>query len=401
MNRLDMYRAVSAKSDTKVVLLVMDGVGGLPREPGGTTELETAKTPNLDAVAVRSVCGMADPVAPGITPGSGPGHLGLFGFNPAEVQIGRGVLAALGIGFELKDGDVPARINFATLDDRGNVTDRRAGRIANDLCVELAAKLDKIELPGAEVFVRPVKEHRAAVVFRAPGLAGEVCDTDPQKTGVPPLEPKGAGAAGEATAKLAAAFIAEARKSLADQPKANGVLLRGFDCYEPLPTLEEIFKIRCAAVAAYPMYRGISRLVGMDVLETGETPAEEFATVREHFDAYDFFFVHIKKTDSYGEDGDFDHKVGVIESVDQALPALLDLKPDALIVTGDHSTPAVLKSHSWHPVPTMICAERCRADAVATYGETACIAGGLGRLPLMDVLPIALANAGKLGKFGA
>jgi 2,3-bisphosphoglycerate-independent phosphoglycerate mutase len=401
MDRIALFKEICAKTETKVVLLVMDGIGGLPAAPGGKTELETAATPHLDALAAESLCGMADPVAYGVTPGSGPGHLGLFGFDPLEVQIGRGVLATLGIGFDLQPADVPARINFCTLDADGNVTDRRAGRIATELCTELAAKLDTIRVEGAETFVRPIKEHRAAVVFRGAGLSGAVADTDPQKTGVPPLAPEAKCPEAGATAALAAAFIAEAQKALAGQPKANGVLLRGFDCYEPLATLEEIFGLHGAAVAAYPMYKGIARLVGMDVLETGETPAEQFATVREHWDAYDFFFVHIKKTDSYGEDGNFDAKVHVIETVDEALPALRALGPDALIVTGDHSTPAVMKSHSWHPVPTLVYSACCRPDTVAAYGERACATGGLGRLPLKDVLPIALANAGKLQKFGA
>jgi 2,3-bisphosphoglycerate-independent phosphoglycerate mutase len=400
---LDQIAELVEPNDSKIVLLVMDGVGGLPMEEGGKTELETADTPNLDRLAERGICGLQQPVAPGVTPGSGPAHLGLFGYDALQYQVGRGVLSGLGIGFDLKPDDVAARGNFCTLDEDGNVADRRAGRIPSEKGAELCRLLDEqIDLPDVEVFVRPVKEYRFLLVLRGEGLSGAINDTDPQELGAPPLEPQAQAEGAERTAELVRQFLDQTRDILSDRHPANMGLLRGFSQRPDWPDMEEAFGLDAAAIAVYPMYRGVARLVGMDVLETGAGPEEELQTLAEQWDEHDFFFVHIKPIDSAGEDGDFDRKVSLIEEVDQHLPKLLDLEPDVLIVTGDHSTPSYLKYHSWHPVPTILWSQQCRPDAVSEFGERACMTGGLGpRLPAPRLMPLALANALRLEKYGA
>ncbi len=402
MNQIELMKSLSIKNDTKIVLLVMDGVGGAPMEPGGPTELEAAHTPNLDALAARSTCGLSTPVSPGITPGSGPGHLALFGYDPLQYEIGRGVLEALGIGFHLQPTDVAARGNFCTVDVKGLITDRRAGRIPTEEGAKRVELLRSIQLSGVQTFVEPVKEYRFVLVLRGEGLVGDIHDTDPQQTGVTPLSAVAYDPAAERTAELVNQWIAEAASILANYPPANMLTLRGFAVDPNLPKFSDVYKLRAAAVAVYPMYKGVSRLVGMEVVPiNGDSPADEFATVRQHWDEYDFFFVHIKKTDSTGEDGNFDAKVHVIEMVDEALPALLSLEPDVLIVTGDHSTPALLKSHSWHPLPILISARTGRRDPVLAFGETACLGGDLGHIRHVDIMPLAMAYALRLTKYGA
>jgi len=403
---LKMISELVIPNTTKIVMLVMDGVGGLPLEAGGLTELEAAHTPNLDALAAKSICGMITLVGPGITPGSGPGHLGLFGYDPVTYQIGRGVLEALGIDFDLQPNDVASRCNFCSLDENGLITDRRAGRIPNEVGIKLVEKLRAIRLPGVKVIVEHVKEYRFVVVLRGEGLSGELTESDPQKLGVPPLpiEPLPGAKdlkAAVRTADLFNRFVAEARKLLADERPANGHLMRGFAKRPTMPMFPDIFGVRAAAIAVYPMYKGLARLVGMDVLETGETAADEMDTLEQVYGDHDFFFVHIKWTDKYGEDGDFEHKVGVIEEVDGLLPRILALNPDVLMVTGDHSTPALLKGHSWHPVPFMLYSPYCRYDAVSEFSERGCAAGALGNFPAINIMPLALANALRLTKFGA
>jgi 2,3-bisphosphoglycerate-independent phosphoglycerate mutase len=387
---------------TKIVLLVMDGLGGIPRDLNGPTELEHAKTPNLDRLAAEGSLGLTIPVRPGITPGSGPAHLALFGYDPVQYQIGRGVLESLGIGFDLQPGDVAARGNFCTVDEDGNIIDRRAGRIATSMCAELCGRLRPIRLPGVEVFVEPVKEYRFCLILRGDGLDGRIDDTDPQRK-APPLAARALAPEAAATAALINAWIGQAREILKDEHPANMLTLRGIASDPGLPRFPDVYGLRSACVAVYPMYKGVSRLVGMDVIEfDGESPADEFETVKSFWDAYDFFFVHVKPTDSRGEDGDFEGKAKVIESVDAALPALLELKPDVLIVTGDHSTPSVLRSHSWHPVPTLLWAPKAaRRDEGGAFGETACLKGALGIFSATDLMPLALAHAGRLQKFGA
>ena len=398
---LDLLKSLAVPGDTKILLLVMDGLGGAPRVEGGPTELEAARTPHLDALAARSVCGTLEIVGPGITPGSGPGHLALFGYDPLVHRIGRGVLEALGIDMELTPRDLAARGNFCTIDARGRVTDRRAGRIATDLCQTLSARLDGIEVPGAACIVRPVQEHRFVVVFRGDGLHEALSETDPQRVGAEPLLAQAAEPAAAGTARAVNAFVAEARRRLADQPAANMVLLRGFARHPTLPTFKDLYGLNAGAIAVYPMYRGLSRLAGMAALQTGRSIPEEFAALERHWPSHDFVYLHVKRTDSAGEDGNFDAKVAAIEEVDAALPRALALQPDVIVVTGDHSTPSVLKSHSWHPVPFLLWARTCRPDTVQQFGERPCTGGQYHRLPGKFLMPMMLANAGRLTKYGA
>ena len=398
---LDLIRDLAIPNTTKIVLLSSDGLGGFPHPDTGRSELETARIPRLDALARRAACGLIRHVGPGITPGSGPGHLGLFGYDPLRYQVGRGVLEALGIEFELRPGDVAARGNFCTVDGDGRITDRRAGRIPTTRCVELVDRLRAIRLPEVEVFVEPVKEHRFVLVLRGAGLGGRLTETDPQATGRPPVPVRALTPASERTAALVNEFVAETRPRLADAAPANMVLLRGFDLPPALPRFPEVFGLRAAGIAAYPMYRGLARLVGMDVLKTGGTFAEEIATLGAHWDAYDFFFLHYKDTDKAGEDGDFPAKVAALERLDAALAGIETLRPDVLVVTGDHATPAVLKAHSWHPVPVLVAGAYAAADAVDRFSERACAAGSLGTFPAHDLMPLVLATALRLTKFGA
>lgn len=396
------FREQTITGETKIAMMILDGLGGLPLHPGGKTELETAGTPNLDQLAFRSSLGLTIPVGPGITNGSGPGHLAIFGYNPLEYQIGRGVLEALGADFELGPDDVAARGNFCTIDGSGLLTDRRAGRLPTEESIRLVEILRRIKIEGVEIFVEPVKEHRFAFIMRAPGLGSELSDSDPLKTGVHPLEVKALNPTSQWSAAIANEFLRKAALLLADQNPANCILLRGFAKFPSVPHYADIFKLHAAAVAVNGMYRGVARLVGMDVLDVqGVTLADEFTTLEKHWQEYDFFYLHFKKTDTCGEAGDFDGKVKAIEEFDAQLPRLLALQPDVIIIGGDHSSPAVMRSHSWHPVPLLIYSRWVRPEGIAAFGEHACARGSLGMLPAKDVMPIALANAGKVSKYGA
>ena len=396
-----LTRELHVKNDSKIVMLVADGLGGLPMTPGGKTELETAKKPNLDALAKIGVQGGSIPVCPGIAPGSGPGHLGLFGYDPIQYVIGRGALEATGIGFAMQPGDVAARGNFCTLDAAGKISDRRAGRIPTEESAPLAIRLREAKVPGYEIFVEPVKEHRFVVVFRGPGLAGNVRDTDPQAVGVPPLSAEAHDAASQKTADVANQWIAAATKLLAGEKKANGLTLRGFAARPNLPTYEEVYGLKAAAIAVYPMYKGLAQLVGMQIVGKAQTLAEQMQILEDNWSKFDFFFIHFKYTDSTGEDGNFDAKVKRIEELDAAIPRITALKPNVLIVTGDHSTPSFLTAHSWHPVPTLLVSDCCRPDGHATFGENTCVRGGLGQFEAKYLMTLALANAGRLTKYGA
>jgi 2,3-bisphosphoglycerate-independent phosphoglycerate mutase len=401
MDMHDLMRELREPNDTKMVLLVADGLGGLPLEPGGKTELESARTPNLDACVREGVCGLSTPVLPGITPGSGPGHLGLFGYDPLKHRIGRGILEALGIHFPVGPRDVAIRGNFCTVDDQGVITDRRAGRPTTERCVAMCKKLQEIRVPGVEVFVEPVREHRFVVVFRGDDLGDAVNDTDPQMTGHKPLEAKGADPHSENTARIANRFIAEAARVLKNDVPTNMVTLRGFARYPKIATMQEVYGVRAVAIAVYPMYKGLARLVGMDVPDCGATLGDQIETLRTLWDKYDFFFIHFKYTDSTGEDGNFAAKVEMIERLDGEVPRVRALNPDVLVITGDHSTPSKLRSHSWHPVPTLLWARTCRPDPVTEFGESYCLRGGLGHFQAMYLLPLMMAHARRLGKFGA
>ena len=402
MNDLELVRALAIDGTSKILMLVIDGLGGLPRTPDGQTELEAADTPNMDALAASSICGLSTAVGPGITPGSGPGHLSLFGYNPLKFDIGRGVLEALGIGFDLRDGDLAARGNFCSVDPTtGFITDRRAGRIPTEVGARLCEKLRAVELPGVDVFVEPVKEYRFVLALRGEGLYDGLTETDPQQLGVPSLPVEPLCAEASETALLLNTWLAKARELLADEYPANSLNLRGIAKDPGLPKMPDVYGLRCGAIATYPMYRGVAKLAGMDILPAGDTIESELVALRQYWDAYDFFFFHIKKTDSRGEDGDFDAKVAVLEHVDEVLPELLALGPDVVVVCGDHSTPAVLKRHSWHELPVMIWSNHVRPDAVIRYGERPCMAGGLGHIHHTDLLPLAMAHADRLAKYGA
>jgi 2,3-bisphosphoglycerate-independent phosphoglycerate mutase len=401
MDLHELTRTLKVENTSKIVMVVADGLGGLPLAPGGKTELETASTPNLDALAARSVCGLMHPVLPGIAPGSGPGHLGLFGYDPLKYAIGRGVLEALGIDFDLGPNDVAIRGNFCTVDGAGRITDRRAGRIPTETCAKLVEKLRAIRVEGADLFVEPVRDYRFVLVIRGEDLGGQVEDTDPQATGVPALEPVARDEASKRTAEIAAEFIHQAREILSGERPANMLTLRGIAKKPPIPSMKEVYGLNPAAIAVYPMYRGLARLVGMNVLPQVKDLAEQVESLNQHWGSYDFFFVHFKYTDSTGEDGNFEEKVRRIQELDARLPDIEALKPDVLIVTADHSTPSLLKSHSWHPVPVLLSAGSCRTDGVTRFGESECLRGGLGQFEAKYLLPQALAHAGKLQKFGA
>lgn len=392
---------------TKIVLLVMDGLGDLPNaEHRWQTPLEAARTPNFDALAPSSALGRLLPVQPGVTPGSGPGHLGLFGYDPVETTVGRGVLEALGAGMELKPGDVAARANFCTLGADGIVTDRRAGRIPSETCAKLVAMLKEkaSRFEDVDVILEPGKGHRFVAVLRGPGLGGEVSDADPHKEGkaIPAAHALVPGAANEKTARIINAFMQRAAEVLKNEAPANAALARGFSARPHFPGYHDRYQLRAAAIAAYPMYRGVAQLAGMDLfVPGGETAADAIAVAREKWNDYDFFFLHVKGTDMAGEDGNFEMKKAVIESVDTALPQLLALHPDVLCMTGDHSTPTPVKGHSWHPVPALIHGKWCFADGFPRFHEKNCRTGSFSGLASKDLMAVLLANAGRLDKYGA
>ncbi|MGB2822873.1 MAG: 2,3-bisphosphoglycerate-independent phosphoglycerate mutase [Phycisphaerae bacterium] len=397
-----LISSLAKANDSRIVLLVMDGVGDCDNDGRGTA-LQMAETPNLDALAARSALGLSVPVATGVTPGSGPGHLGLFGYDPLIYQVGRGVLSALGIEFDITPRDVAARLNFCTIDAEGNVADRRAGRIADDVNRRvLAAIREKLTPPeGVEVFFETEAEHRALMVLRGDGLDDEVGDTDPQDVGVPPLSPTRPPHGDSPTAKLVEGIIAQVRAILADEPQANMILARGFAKYPDWPRFPDRFKLDPAAVAGYPMYRGVARLVGIPVVAEPTTAADICAETVKALADHTFVFSHFKYTDKTGEDGDLAGKIERIEEMDAALETLLGAEPDVLVITGDHSTPPSLKAHSWHPVPVLMKAPYLRGGDGPAFDEVACRAGQIGTIPAKELIPLAMAHAGKLEKFGA
>jgi 2,3-bisphosphoglycerate-independent phosphoglycerate mutase len=388
---------------SKIILIVIDGLGGLSLPNGKGTELQVANTPNLDTLAAQSSCGLFEPICAGITPGSGPAHLAIFGYDPIKNNVGRGILSALGIGFDLTSKDVAARINFATVDRKGRVLDRRAGRIETQLNKKLCEKILKnIKLdPSVKIFLYPEKDYRAVLILRGEDLWGDLINTDPQKNGVVPFEIKATKPRSEKTANIVSDFISQAKNILANEKPANMILLRGFDKYNPLKSINKRYSLRAFAIAEYPMYKGIARLLGMEVAQNISDLDSQIESLRKNYDKYDFFFFHIKKTDSLGEDGDFDAKVKEIERIDSIFPQIIELNPDVLVVTSDHSTPALLKSHSWHPVPVIIKSIYARKDSVTKFDEISCANGILGLRPMTDLMPLVLACANRLKKFGA
>lgn len=405
MDLFPIYKELHQKGG-KILLVVLDGVGGLPLEPGGPTELEAAKTPNLDRLAEESALGLLTPVYPGLTPGSGPGHLALFGYDPFRYVVGRGALSALGLGADFREGDVALRGNFATLDPEGKVVDRRAGRPSTEENQRVIAKLKEAipRIEDVEVHFYTESEHRFLVILRGEGLSDGITDTDPQKTGLPPLEAKPLNEASAKTARIVNLLSQRIREALKDEPRINGALFRGASQKPRFPSFQEVYGLRAAAVASYPMYKGLAALVGMEVLPVeGEGDAHEgkLKALRENWERFDFFYLHFKKTDAKGEDGDFWGKVGEIERFDALLPEILALGPDVLALTGDHSTPALLKAHSWHPVPLLLKGPFLRRDEARRFTEAEALKGSLGHLRGVELMPLLLAHAGRLLKYGA
>ncbi len=385
---------------SKIVLLVVDGLGGLPHPDTRRSELETANLPNLDAMAQESACGLTTPVLPGVAPGSGPGHLALFGYDPLKYVIGRGALEALGIEVELRPGDVAARGNFCTVDRAGNLVDRRAGRIPTELSAPLCARLNRIELPGVQLDVFPVQDYRFVLRLRGEGLSEALTETDPQITGVPaqpvrPLEPAGAKAA-----QLINDFVSQAGKLLAEEERGNMVLLRGWAQLPSLPPMGEVYRLNPAGIAAYPMYRGLATVANMKIIPTGPTFGDEVDTLHQEYANHDFFFIHYKPADAAGEDGDFDAKVKALENLDPLIPRIRELEPEVFIVAGDHATPAIMAAHSWHPVPFMLHSSLTRGEGVPAFNEKDCGRGSIGSIPATNLMLLALSHSGKLTKYG-
>lgn len=404
----DLYSELTLPTKAKLALVVLDGLGDLATmAQGEMTPLEAAATPNLDKLVATGVAqGRMIPVAPGITPGSGPGHLGLFGYDPLEYAVGRGVIEALGLGLELKAGDVAARANFCTLDAKGIVTDRRAGRIETEVCEELCALLAaKVKKVGdTQVIIQAGKGHRFVVVFRGKGLEGPLSDADPHREGLPiptaaPLNPKSLKA--KKTARLVAGFYKAALPLLAKKKPANGFLMRGIAHQPEMPSFEARYKLRPACLAIYPMYKGLAQLVGMKKLEGPTNIAEQFRRYQTEYDRYDFFFIHYKYPDMYGEDGNFEAKKKAIEEFDAALPVLLEKRPDVLAITGDHSTPCALKGHSWHPQPVLLASAYSGSDKLERFTETGANMGSLGVFEAKYLIRLMQANARMFDKFGA
>lgn len=398
---LELLQSLAQPAQTKLVLLVLDGLGGLPREPGGPTELEAASTPNLDRLAADGQTGLSQPIGLGITPGSGPGHLALFGYDPVASNIGRGALSALGLGLRLGAGDLGVRLNFCTLDDQGNVVDRRAGRIETSLNRSLVAKLNEIEVAGVELEFATESQHRAVLIIRGAYLSPAVQETDPQAVGVPPLEPEPLTATARHTSAVLRLVTEAVRDCIRSESPANFVLMRGYAGLPELKSLNSLYGLRPVCLATYPMYKGLARVAGMAVVDGLETADEQMTALAAAWNDHDYFFIHHKAPDARGEDGDFDAKASAIEEMDRRLPDLMELGPDVLVVTGDHSTPSVLRQHSWHPVPCLFRGERVLPDAVETFGERACGQGSLGVVPAQSIMALMLAHGGRLQKFGA
>lgn len=400
---LNIMKTLSIKTDSKILLLVLDGVGGLPGSKTGKTELESAKKPNIDSLAKKGVLGLSHPIARGITPGSGPSHLALFGYDPLQYQIGRGVLEALGIGFHMTSKHLSARANFATMSRDGVVTDRRAGRIPTEKNIELTGKLQAAikSIEDVKVIIKNGKEHRFVVILEGEGLDDGLTETDPQKEGLKPHEAKPLRESAKKSADILNKLIVKINEVLKNEPRANTLLLRGIAKCPHIPSLSEVFKITPACIANYPMYKGLAKLVGMEILQAGDTIESEFDTLEANYNKYDFFYLHIKKTDSYGEDGNFENKVKIIEEVDRQIVRLKKIKFDCVVVTGDHSTPALLKGHSWHPNPFLLVSEYGIPDEFDSFSEKNCKKGGLGQFFSVEAMPMMLGFARKLEKFGA
>ena len=397
---LSVIKDCYAATPSKIVMLVVDGLGGLPHPETRRSELETATIPNLDQLAGESACGLTVPVLPGVAPGSGPGHLALFGYDPLKYLIGRGALEAMGVEVDLREGDISARGNFCTVDPQERLVDRRAGRIPSEVSIPLCQELDKIDVDGVDLRVYPVEGYRFVLHLRGHGLSDMVTETDPQRAGVPALDVKATASEGQKTADIVNQFVSRARHVLKDEEQANMVLLRGFSGLPNMPAMGDAYALNPAAIAAYPMYRGLASIIGMNVIPTGRAFSDELDTLYENYQDHDFFYIHYKPADAAGEDGNFQAKVEALEALDSHIPRLRELAPDVLMVAGDHATPAIMAAHSWHPVPFLLHSSLTRGEGVESFSERSCGTGSLGRFPATQIMLLALAHAGKLTKFG-
>ncbi len=387
-------------TSSKIVMLVVDGLGGLAHPDTGLSELETAYLPNLDSMAQESACGLTTPVMTGVAPGSGPGHLALFGYDPLKHMIGRGALEALGIETPLNPSDVAARGNFCLVDGDGLLVDRRAGRIPTEFSAPLCEWLNRIQVPGVELNVYPVQDYRFVLRLRGEGLSERITETDPQVVGVAPLAVEALEPQAEKTAAVVNDFLAQAKQLMAEEERANMVMLRGFAQLPNLPPMGDVYRLNPAGIAAYPMYRGLAAVSGMRVIPTGKTFADEVETLHQNFNDHDFFFIHYKPADAAGEDGDFDAKVKRLEELDPLIPRIRELEPDVLLVAGDHSTPAIMASHSWHPVPFVLHSKLTKGEGIKSFDERTCRQGSVGSIMANQVMLLAMSHAGKLTKFG-
>jgi 2,3-bisphosphoglycerate-independent phosphoglycerate mutase len=402
MQHHEFYSSLAIRNDNKIVLLLIDGLGGASHEDYEyKTELEYAKHANLDRLASRGVTGMLTPVLHGVTPGSGPAHIGLFGLDPISFNIGRGVLEALGIGLVPERTDVLARGNFCNVDNEGTIIDRRAGRISRQICEQRLDLLLDIRVPGSDIELHAVEGHRFVLRLKGADLDGNIANTDPGTVGAKPKPAKALTPRAETTASIINAFVDQALERLKGQSVANGLVLRGFSTLPNIPSFHELYGLRSAALAIYPMYKGLARTVGMDILDCGKTFPDQLRSLETHWKEYDYFFIHYKYTDSCGEDGNFLSKVNHIETLDDSIDSLVRLDPAVLAITGDHSTPAALKSHSWHPVPLLLVSSTCRRDGSTAFTENVCARGALGNIESKYLMGLLLAHALRLEKFGA
>ena len=399
------------ENDKKIVMLVIDGLGDIP-DPNHDykTPLEVAKKPNIDKLVKKSVLGRIIPVHYGVTPGSGAGHLGLFGYDPRNYELGRGIMEALGLDLQIFPSDVTARGNFVTLDKESLLIKNRRGGPGKDDRLPTAETRQRVEflsdnvnkILSIEILLTPGLDHRFVSIFRGREMRCGLTDSDPGREELPILQIKALDSNSQVSAQIVNEFHARANKLLlAEYPYGNSMVMRGFSKRPSWPTMKQRYGLNCCAIAEYPMYRGLAQILGMDKVSTGSTPEDAFKSYLDIYKKYDFFFIHIKKTDSYGESGKFDEKVGVIESIDAAFPVLESKMPDVLVITGDHSTPVPMKAHSWHPVPLLIYSEFCGADQSKKFTENECNYGALSTFPSRHLMNIILANAGKLKKYQA
>ena len=409
MERIDILKELVEKNDSKILLVVLDGLGDIP-SIDGKTPLEAAKTPNLDKLSKESALGMHIPVLPGITPGSGPGHLSIFGYNPLKYKIGRGILEALGVGLEVTKNDICIRANYAKVEEKDGkliVNDRRAGRLSTEENKKLTEKITKEieEINGVKIFMKSGIEYRLAILLRFNEKVNEdmcnILETDPQNEGKEVISPEPLSEKAKIVSEILKEFLLRVREIIKNE-KGNYLLLRGYSTPPIIPNFSEIYKLKSLSIATYPMYKGLTKLIGMETVKVdGFSIKDEIDVLRKNYKNFDFIYLHIKKTDSYGEDGDFMNKLKVIEEFDSYLPEILSLNFDVLCITGDHSTPTIMKSHSFHPVPLLIHSPFVFKGLSERFTEKDCLKGELGTIKGEDIISLLLAHSKKLKKYGA